>query len=510
MKNNILLSTVLLTTLATPSLNATMFDDFNEVKKIVNDLQLEVTELREENVELSKELESISGNNSLETELEEDEEEESDLREDMEEMQEEISELNQQTSGDNLKLSVDFRTSLDNLQYKMTDGSSVKNSALMINRLWLNMSYKANENVSFTGQLAYNKAFGARSTGANPVGFETFDWITNENAYDDIVRVRSAYFYYVNDTFLSLDIPWTFSIGRRPSTGGHLINFREDDAAASPSGHSINVEFDGLSSKFTLNEEWGTYLKFCAGRGYSNAQPRFSATPYATADDTSNIDLGGLIFVPYSDGQYQLFTQFYYANNLIDAGPENPSDASTMDPSGFHTVGGLSSATMALIVAGIGNEWSDYLDETTLFLSAAASYTNPNSGSTMLGSADEELGISVWVGLNMPSLVSDEGFWGLEYNAGSKYWRSITYAEDTNIGSKIAARGDAYEIYFTEPLVEDSLSMQLRATYIDYRYTGSNGFFGSNTGTPVEIATLNSPAVVQSASDVRFYIRYKY
>ena len=118
--------------------------------------------------------------------------------------------------------------------------------------------------------------------------------------------------------------------------------------------------------------------------------------------------------------------------------------------------------------------------------------------------------------------MSEEGKWGLEYNKGSKYWRSITYAEDTNIGSKLAARGDAYEIYFTEPLVEDILSLQVRYTYVDYKYAGSNGFFGNTSGDSREISDVmmvpdgsggyvnGASNYVDTAQDIRFYLRYRY
>ncbi len=82
-----------------------------------------------------------------------------------------------------------------------------------------------------------------------------------------------------------------------------------------------------------------------------------------------------------------------------------------------------------------------------------------------------ETGYSYWLGTQFPSLISDEGRWGAEFNHGSNYWRPITYGEDTLIGSKIAARGDAYEVYFTEPLVDDILTFQLRYTYINYDYS---------------------------------------
>lgn len=445
------------------------------------------------------------------------------LQDQIDYLEESIGDINRATYGNHLKFGVDYRFAIDNLQYEMANGDKQKNDAFMTNRFWLNMDWKATDNLSFTGQMAYNKAFGARSGAmGNPANsFDTFDWITNENAYDDTLRIRSAYFLYVNDAFLGADIPWTFSIGRRPSTNGHLVNLRDDDGANSPMGHTINVEFDGLSAKFGLENVTGVngmYAKLCAGRGLTNAAPKFSGAPYAE-DSTANpdIDLLGLIFVPWTNGQYGVAAQYYYANNLIDAvNPTNPM-------AGMDTVGGMHSFTANFTVNGIGNEWSDYLDDSMFFLSGAMSKTNPDQGQNMLGSTDAETGYSIWAGMQMPSFISDYGRWGLEYNHGSQYWRSITYAEDTNIGSKLAARGDAYEAYFTEPLVDDILTLQVRYTYVDYKYSGSNGFFGGTTGNSMLISDIQAAAaagnpqmmgmaqnVVDTAQDIRVYLRYRY
>ena len=490
------------------------------------DSEMETQEDEAETADDSEEEEVDDEEESDEEESDEDEEEEEmDVEEEIRDMQESISDINKATSGNALKLGVDYRFAVENIQYKMAgadaNGNDTKsNDAFMTNRLWINMDWSATENLSFTGQLAYNKAFGARSgTAGKPSnGFDTFDWIANENAYDDTLRVRSAYFLYRNNTFFETAIPWTFSIGRRPSTNGHLISLRDDDQPASPMGHSINVEFDGLSSKFSF-DKWvdGMYIKLCAGRGMSNAVPKFSATPYATDSSTNpDIDLLGLIFVPYDNGQYGLATQYYYANNLID-GNFNPG---TGELQGFDTVGGLHSFTANFTVNGIGNEINDYLDDSFFFLSGAVSRTNPKDGAGgMLGSTEAQTGYSVWAGVQMPSVITEDGRWGLEYNKGSQYWRSITYGEDTNVGSKVAARGSAYEAYFTEYLVEDILSLQVRYTYIDYDYTGSNGFFGNSTGSAKEISSLTSgnpmnpydaSNVVDTAQDIRFYLRYKY
>ncbi|MDF1882328.1 DUF3373 domain-containing protein [Sulfurimonas sp. SAG-AH-194-C21] len=541
--NKPLLLSLAAATILTSSLSAeSMYERIQSMELKMMQMQEELVTLKAQDTQDDEDEEETSHEDSEDDEdsdsdeegdedsEDEDDDEEETVEDRLADLEESVTDLNKATNGSHLKFGVDYRFAIDNMQYKMADGSEQGNDAFMTNRLWINMNWKATDNLSFSGQLAYNKAFGARSgSGSHRSPFETFDWITNENAYDDVIRVRSAYFLYKNDTFLGTEIPWTFSIGRRPSTNGHLINLREDDGAASPMGHTINVEFDGLSSKFALEDLIGVegmYVKFCAGRGGTNANPKFFdvrrtgepvvSAPYTQKNsDIADIDLGGLIFVPYDDGQYGFATQYYYANNLIDAGFNNLGQFQ-----GMMTVGGMHSITANFTMNGLGDEWSDYLDDTFIFVSGAMSITDPldNGNGGMLGSTDSQTGTSIWAGLQMPSLFTEDGRWGVEYNQGSKYWRSITYAEDTNIGSKMAVRGEAYELYFTEPLIEDILTFQVRATYIDYKYTGSNGFFGSTTGTPVEITNsmLNrggqdyAGSVVDTAQDIRFYLRYRY
>lgn len=530
--NKPLLLSLAAATILTSSLNAeSMYERIQSMELKMMQMQEELITLKsqkaeeetsdDEEVDEEETSDDESDDDADSDEEDEDDEDEEETVEDrLADLEESVTDLNKATNGSHLKFGVDYRFALDNMQYKMADDSKQGNDAFMTNRLWINMNWKATDNLSFSSQLAYNKAFGQRSDtnsdSANPgYNFENFDWVANENAYDDLIRIRSAYFLYRNDTFLGTEIPWTFSIGRRPSTNGHLINLRDDDGAASPMGHTINVEFDGISSKFSLEDAVGVegmYIKFCAGRGMSNAAHKFTATPYASDINANpDIDLGGLIFVPYDNGQYAIATQYYFAGNLIDQQFNNlnvPQDA-------FDTVGGLHSFTANISANGIGDEWNDYLDDTFFFLSGAVSQTDPKDRGTqtgMLGSEKSEVGYSVWVGLQMPSIFTEDGRWGIEYNKGSKYWRSITYAEDTNIGSKIATRGDAYEVYFTEPLIEDILTFQVRATYIDYKYTGSNGFFGNTTGNAQEITSTmqNAQFYVDTAQDIRFYLRYRY
>jgi TolA-binding protein len=448
-----------------------------------------------------------------------------------------------QSGNDNLKWDVDFRTQVDNIQYKrhvipmLNNSSKAKNNALMTNRLWLGMGYKADENSSFHGKLSYNKAFGDtanHSQSNTQPGYANFDWVTNENATDNTIKLKEAYWLYSNETFLGTNVPWTASVGRRPSTDGLPINLRNDQKANSPLSHVVDVEFDGFSFRFDTELATGfrgSWFKICAGRGLTNAKPRFdmSGTAYA-ADDTKNVDVDllGIIAVPYDDGQYSVHMNYARAWNLIGYDQttlnsygaayssylNSPSSTTAYDLQmtnpAFKDVGDIDYATILFKTEGIGNGISDYLDDTTAFASFAMSKTNPNALG-MLGSMDSEVGTSVWLGINAPCPISpDDSRIGVEWNKGSKYWRSMTYGEDTYAGSKIATRGQAWEVYRNQKLT-DALSFGVSYVYMKYDYTGSNSFFGAD-GTPMTMAEAQSAGKnpVESAQDIRAYMRYRF
>lgn len=553
--------------------------------------------------------------NSLKAELEQLKSQVAELKKnqesaDLSSLAKQVKELKVRTGGDNIKWDIDYRASYDYLRYKMngaapyssasmqammptvvagmvasgaapTAGAAMtalngmmpamakdailgnqpenySNSGLLTNRLVLGMKAAPTKNLSFIGKLSMNKAFGdtANHSQSNTTpGFANFDWVTNENALDTTVHVKEAYFIYFGDMG---PIPYTASVGRRPSYDGLPGNMREGNADAnSPLSHLINVEYDGASFKFDLDKLTGISgmsFKLCMGKGLTNARPRFDMFgPDYSKDLTKNadVDLYGFIFVPYDDGQYSIHSMFFKANNMIGFDQSDMSAFQTaygryyssnydtlmnyyiqgaggaasnhyQNSTGlqnlsakaaalqFKNVGALNSGTILAMANGIGNGWSNFLDNTTAFASYAFTKTLPSSGHTMLGSGDSKFGSSWWLGVQIPAVFTAEGKIGIEYNQGSKYWRSVTYGEDTMIGSKLATRGKAWEGYYNQPLAKN-LDMQLRYTYINYDYAGSNGFFGAE-GTPYSMdeATAAGLNVVKSASDARAYIRYRY
>jgi len=419
------------------------------------------------------------------------------------------SEARTMANGNHLKFDVDFRTTMDKIDYKLTNGTHAKNNSLLANRLLVNMKYDAGDKVRFYGTAGFNKAFGETlNNQQNNMNYK-FDWVTNEALSDDSIKLKEAYWLYSNNTFFGKDISWTASIGRRPSVDGLGANFREGQNRKSAIASTVNVQFDGASFRWNLNKVTpltGSWIKFCLGRGLTSAKPRFSNDGLDYAKDESSVtsNMIGMIFVPYDDGQYSLHTNYAKSRDMIGF---DKNQAGQIDPSlGFKDFGNLDLATVMVKADGIGDGINDFLDDTILFASYSQSKTDPKNSMRMLGSNDSKTGHSAWIGLQMPGLITDNSRFGIEYNKGSKYWRSVTYGEDTMIGSKVAARGDAKEVYFIQPLTK-SLSMSARYTIIDYDYTGSNAFFGED-GVPMDINSV--PNAVKSANDFRVLFRYKY
>ena len=104
-------------------------------------------------------------------------------------------------NGNHLKFDVDFRTTMDNLEYTFGNGETAKNSSLLADRLLINMKYDAGDKVRFYGTAAFNKAFG-HTLNSQPNNMNhRFDWVTNEALADDGIKLKEAYWLYSNNTF---------------------------------------------------------------------------------------------------------------------------------------------------------------------------------------------------------------------------------------------------------------------------------------------------------------------
>jgi len=140
--------------------------------------------------------------------------------------------------------------------------------ALMTNRLRLHFDSKIADNISFGARLSMYKVFG------DSTGMQVFDGQPTSLAIDgtttrvptgDMVRVERAYFSWNNIGGSKLYL----SIGRRPSTEGPPLNFRDDEPrGGTPSDALIDFQFDGITAGYNVSDKMT--LRACYGMGYSS------------------------------------------------------------------------------------------------------------------------------------------------------------------------------------------------------------------------------------------------
>jgi len=402
---------------------------------------------------------------------------------------------------DNIKFGIDFRNAVDVLDYKNNDtGESSSNSSLFTSRLYLTMAAAPMDGLIFKGKLAIYSAWGSHLFSAD-AGVK--DWSASSTIGDTVMRVKEAYFVYSTEVG---EQPVSLSIGRRPSSNGFLANYRENEAApGSPLAHITNMEVNAAMVRLSWDRFIsGAYTKFVYGRAHTGDTTGVYSIghtnpwgPNAKLDtDDENVDFALALGDVYNDGQYQIMYQWAH---IFDTKGQQFNDPSTKKAA----AGEADLLSIGLKVDGIGDEISDFLDDTTVFISGAYTNYNAKDGYQLLGSEDggSQDGTSVWAGVIMPDMITENGRVGFEYNHGSKYWTPMTWAEDTAIGSKIAVRGDAYEAYWNFDLFGVKyLPSQIRYTYVQHDYTPNVNCAGWVDSQEVDI----------TAQDLRFAVTYRY
>ncbi|MDY6853328.1 MAG: DUF3373 family protein, partial [Thermodesulfobacteriota bacterium] len=68
---------------------------------------------------------------------------------------------------------------------------------------------------------------------------------------------------------------------------------------------------------------------------------------------------------------------------------------------------------------------------------------------------------------------------GIEYNHGSKYWIAFNSVGSGNLIPKTGVRGDAYELYYIQPIDERHMFLRIGFVYMDYEYENPLTLYGS-------------------------------
>ena len=365
-------------------------------------------------------------------------------------------------------------------------GYTGNNALLYTNRLRLKFDAKVADNVSFTGRLSMYKVFGD-STGVQVFNGQpnsmTMDGTTVGVPGGDFLRVERAYFSWNNIGGSKLYL----SIGRRPSTGGPPLNYREDELrGGTPSGSLIDYQFDGITVGYNFNENM--HWRFCYGVGYESGWGNGSllVLPSGSLKDThfmgANLDL-------WETEKTLIQATYAHAFNVTDgfnglvSMTVNPVNGESI-PAGMVMRYSPSANLGAINLFGVNlTRRQGPIDA---YFSGNYSGTQPNGLTTPFGglmsdpfeAPQDRNGFMVLAGLRYRFGNDDRSKIGFEFNHGSQYWFNFAQAEDDIIAPKTNTRGDVYEAYFTQRISERFIFKASLEQY-NYRYSGSGWHIGA-------------------------------
>ena len=406
----------------------------------------------------------------------------------------------------------------------------VDNDIIYTNRLRLEMKSRISPQLTFGGRLAAYKVFGD-STGVKfyqgSMGDVTFDGNTSSLPHGDTIHLERAYFNY---TFGTQSVPINLSLGRRPSTEGPPLEYRNNSLeGGSPLATIINWQFDGASLTFGLEDVTGipgAAFKLCYGVGYEGDWGNSSSLA-STQPSVDDVHMFGFIASLYDDEVTSAELTYARASDITDGFTGltvMPFIVSREDRDGDGTdeyyftanSGGFISRLEPMTNIGdweaasllLQTNLAEKVTDMDIFLAGSWSHTKPSGisknpyyeimGQGLLssnGRLESQDGYSIYAGVvfNLPW----DARLGLEYNWGSEYWFNFTGAEDSLVASKLAARGQVWELYWHQRIVSDNFFVTLGGQYYDYEYTGS----GNPMGAPVKISDLTSLDALNAVVD---------
>lgn len=358
------------------------------------------------------------------------------------------------------------------------------NSIMYTSRLRLQMHAAVSDGITFDGRLGMYKVWGD-STGVqvfngSPTSIN-WDGTTVGVPNSDILRVERAYF-----TLNNLGgTPTYLSIGRRPSTGGVPMNFRNDELrGGTPLGTLIDYQFDGITYGWHITEE--STARLCYGVGFESGWGNGDILdPSYKLKDASFLGLNWDIF-DTSD----MFLQATVArafdvtdgfNGLVVL-PTNPLTGQdtpapmVMRYSPSETIGDIDLASLVLTRKDGPFDW---------FATASYSRSHPTDATTPFGglfadpfqTPEEQSGTMYYLGARY-TFPGDVTKLGVEYNTGSEYWFNFAMGGDDVIMPKTSTRGDVWEVYLTHRL-SDRFIIKLDYLRYNFDYSGSGWLLGA-------------------------------
>lgn len=384
----------------------------------------------------------------------------------------------------------DYRARMDSYGATRASGADVSNDTVFTNRFRLNMRVKATENVEFKARLAMYKAWGSQGnvpgSGTNGLGqiFPNWDGNSTRTPADNALRVDRAFMNWNNIG----GVPMWFSIGRRPTTDGppSQIRMGANERMATPIAY-MDWPFDGISMGYAYrwgSEAMGTgRIRFCYGRGFEDG------LELDTANVMDDMDFGGFSWDVMKKGNRFINLQSFLAVNVFNY-PQFQDPVIDQMAGLPQAEGGYGARVNVGNILHTTGVYQDKFGPVNIFAAAGWSSAMPDDSGMfndyigmMMGTngynTDTNNGYSTFIGARYD--IDEVGLkFGLEWNWGSEYWIAMTPGHDDLYNSKLAARGNVYEVYGIYDLPTGEAISKYAQTFIrfgyqhyEYDYSGS-------------------------------------
>jgi hypothetical protein len=358
------------------------------------------------------------------------------------------------------------------------------------------MDAKVSDSVDFSGRLSMYKVWG------DSTGVQTFngsstsiniDGTTASVPNSDILRVERAYFTWRGPKFY-------LSIGRRPSTGGVPLNFRNDEPrGGSPLGTLVNFQFDGATFGWHISET--STMRLCYGVGFESGFGNADNLKQP-ADRIKDASFLGLNWDIVSTEDLFIQTTIMKAFDVTDgfAGlvvlpvdPVTGQDVPAPIVMRYAPTENLGDISWASVVAVAHPGAFDVFGSLSYMESDPNDITTPFGGmfSDPFQAPEKQDGYMYYLGARF-NFANNKTKVGLEYNYGSEYWFNMAVAEDSLFAPKTSVRGDVWELYLTHRITKNFI---LKLDYMKYNFDYSGS--GWHLGAPQE---LNSTPILGFAS----------
>lgn len=402
--------------------------------------------------------------------------------------------LQQMVSGFTPQQMAGMQQYLQNVPGVLIPAYSADTNVLMTNRLRLNFDAQVADNVTVGARLSMFKTFGdstnAQVFNGQPNSFD-IDGTTSRVPTGDMVRVERAFFTWKDIGGSKLYL----SVGRRPSTDGPPMNFKEDEPrGGTPAGSLFDFQYDGMTLGYHITDKMTA--RACYGMGYTSGFGNANVLK-SPADRLKDVHLfGAMVDLIETDNTF-VQALAAHAWNVTDGFngqivlPNNPLTGDAINAPVIMRY------TPSANLGGInlyGLTMQRRFKQFDTFFTANVDSLRPNGESSPFGGLGSDPfqvptdhnGYMFYAGVRY-SIPQDDGRTkiGFEFNHGSKYWFNFAQAEDDVFAPKTSARGEVYETYLTHRINPHFI---LRAGYQRFNYTWSGS--GWHVGAPKRLDSI--------------------